>query len=283
LNPRTYLSGELMRAKYPTSWRLPPRGLIVALLALTQSLAATAPKPEATTATGQSPPRACVPAEYIVAIDPGHSSARPGATSARGRVEYEFNAALARAALAGLNDAGFRAGFVVNPDGADLALQQRTMIAARRGARLFLSLHHDSVQPQYLDTWIVAGIPHRFSDRFNGYSVFFSSENADPRGSERFARAIAKGMYDRGIRPSLHHNEPIPGEGRPLVDPRTGVYRFDRLVVLRAATMPAALLEAGIIVNRAEEILVSSDAYRRTVVASITGAVREMCQSGTRE
>ena len=32
---------------------------------------------------------------------------------------------------------------------------------------------------------------------------------------------------------------------RDLVDPEAGVYRYDKLIVLRETTMPAVLLEAG--------------------------------------
>jgi hypothetical protein len=50
-----------------------------------------------------------------------------------------------------------------------------------------------------------------------------------------------------------HHAEPIKGENRELVNPELGIYRFDDLIVLKSAAMPAALLECGVIVNRSEE------------------------------
>ena len=52
-----------------------------------------------------------------------------------------------------------------------------------------------------------------------------------------------------GEKPSLYHAEPIAGENRPLLDRRLGVHRFDGLAVLKTATMPAVLVEAGVIVN----------------------------------
>ena len=71
--------------------------------------------------------------------------------------------------------------------------------------------------------------------------------------------------------------EAIAGEGRPLLDPRTGVYRFDELAVLRSSTIPAVLLEAGVIVNRQEEQKVSTDIFRRKVAGAIASAVNAIC------
>jgi N-acetylmuramoyl-L-alanine amidase len=43
----------------------------------------------------------------------------------------------------------------------------------------------------------------------------------------------------------LHHAEPVAGESRELIDRALGIYRYDELAVLRTATMPAVLFEAG--------------------------------------
>ena len=56
-----------------------------------------------------------------------------------------------------------------------------------------------------------------------------------------------------GEKPSLYHAEPIAGENRLALDRRLGVHRFDGLAVLKTATMPAVLVEAGVIVNPDDE------------------------------
>jgi N-acetylmuramoyl-L-alanine amidase len=191
---------------------------------------------------------------------------------------------LGQAVLADLLKAGYSSSFIINPDGADLALTERTAIATRRRADLFLSLHHDSVQPHYLQKWQAADGSHQnFSDRFAGYSVFFSRFSPAAAASEQFARALAAAMFATGARPSLHHNEPIAGEGRPLLDSRTGVYQFDELAVLRSSTIPAILLEAGVIVNRLEEQRVSTEMFRRKVAGAIVSAVNTRCALEGRE
>jgi N-acetylmuramoyl-L-alanine amidase len=87
--------------------------------------------------------------------------------------------------------------------------------------------------------------------------LFVSRRNVDPPASLACASAIGTAMRGSGFTPSLHHAEPIEGENRPLADAANGVYYYDDLVVLRSATQPALLLEAGVIVNRDEEALLS--------------------------
>ena len=50
---------------------------------------------------------ACEPAEFLVALDPGHSNADPGAISARGVEEVVFNRNLAQLVQETLQQRGF--------------------------------------------------------------------------------------------------------------------------------------------------------------------------------
>jgi N-acetylmuramoyl-L-alanine amidase len=222
---------------------------------------------------------ACNPAEFKIALDVGHYRAKPGATSARGVTEFTYNLLLAREVLAGLRRAGFAAAFLIGESGDPLPLLQRTQIAAQSGAKLFVSLHHDSVQPRYLSQWMVNGQLQHYSDLFHGYSLFVSEKNRHERESEEFARLLGQALLDRGLTPSLHHAEDIPGENRPLLDPRIGLYRFDDLVVLKTSTAPAVLLESGIIVNRLEEQQIHDGNYDTRVAAALLDAIERFCAS----
>jgi N-acetylmuramoyl-L-alanine amidase len=108
-----------------------------------------------------------------------------------------------------------------------------------------VSIHHDSIQTRYL----AAGRQAEFA----GYSVFVSTLNPAFSRSLACARAIGTGLQAAGERPSAYHAEPVAGENRPFIDRRLGVHRYDGLAVLRHATMPAVLVEAGVIVNPGEE------------------------------
>ena len=57
------------------------------------------------------------------------------------------------------------------------------------------------------------------------------------------------------------------------MNPDLGIYRFDDLIVLKSAAMPAVLLECGVIVNRAEEAELLTEQRQQKVVAAIYEAV----------
>ena len=107
--------------------------------------------------------------DFRVAIDIGHSPSTVGAVSARGVPEYNFNRKMAQLLLAKLQqDNRFRGSFIVNETGDDLSLSSRPAIAERRGADLFLSIHHDSVYPEQLSQWVYQGKLMDVCDQFAG-------------------------------------------------------------------------------------------------------------------
>jgi N-acetylmuramoyl-L-alanine amidase len=188
------------------------------------------------------PAQACEPAEFAVA---GHDRVRSGTISARGVPEFEFNVALAREVVARLVAAGFSRALLIGEDGSPRGLRERTAIAERAGAHAFISIHHDSVQPQYLERWTFEGRVREHTTHARGFSLFVSAANGFFAASTELALQIGSELRAGGRRRSVHHAEPIEGENRKVIDRPNGVYRFDELVLLRSAAMPAVLLEAA--------------------------------------
>jgi len=221
----------------------------------------------------------CDRRNFRVVIDVGHSEASPGALSARGVSEYRFNSMLAQAVAETLRRDGFLAVTVVSNQGAgkaDLATRNARANSARPQA--FLSLHHDSVQKQYLEKWTTEfGVEQSYSDKFSGYSIFVSNKNAFSQESVVLAEFLGEELVKRGLSSTKHHAEKIPGEGRPWANEAMGIYRMDNLVVLRGTKAPAALLEAGVIVNRAEELQLASPRRRALVAEAVSGALVKFC------
>jgi N-acetylmuramoyl-L-alanine amidase len=213
-----------------------------------------------------------------IAIDVGHTRASQGAVSARGVGEHAFNEIAASALLEELRHGGDRASFIIDGT-ASRSFDSRAEAAVRGKADLLVSIHHDSVQPRYLDTWNYKGKPHRYSDRFAGYSLFYSGKNARPRESLRLATALGDSLIASGFHPTLHHAEAIPGEHRELVDRKLGVYRFDDLILLKHSSIPAVLVEGGIVVNRDEEQRLTDPRYRRGLVLAIAKGLRRFCET----
>jgi N-acetylmuramoyl-L-alanine amidase len=205
-----------------------------------------------------------------IAIDVGHYREEPGATSARGRAELEFNRDLAAEIKAAFDALGHRT-LVIGADGGMRDLWQRPRAAA--GADFFISVHHDSTQARFQSVWQFEGADQRYSDRFAGFSLFVSREGAALRKSLSCASAIGRELVKAEFKPSLYHADPVLGENRPFADQQYGVHYFDHLAVLRRATMPAVLFEAGVIVHRDEEIRMRDSAVRQHIAASVARGI----------
>jgi N-acetylmuramoyl-L-alanine amidase len=85
-----------------------------------------------------------------------------------------------------------------------------------------------------------------------------------------------------GLKFTTHHDELTNtdkyGRIAPLVDRGRGIYdAYDNLAVLYESRMPAVLFEAGMIVNRAEEQVLSSPARRATIAKAVAEAVERFC------
>ena len=199
-----------------------------------------------------------------IVVDTGHTPQHPGATAASGRVEYAFNLDLSTALARRLLAEGDRV-TRISADGKDIALGDRATHTP--GADLFVSIHHDSMQ----QSWIDAGRQRNY----RGYAIFVSERNPRYAESVRCAKAIGAEMLAAGETPSLYHATPIKGEDRPLIDKHLGVHRFDDLIVLKTAPMPALLIEAGVIVNPDEETRLRDPATIARIAAAITKGIRE--------
>ena len=137
------------------------------------------------------------------------------------------------------------------------------------GMDLFISIHHDSVQPRFLSSWASGGETYYYSDEFSGFSLVVSRLNSHTEVSLKCDSAIGAALRKAGFTPSRYHADPIVGENRPFADEANGVHYFDNLAVLKTASIPALLFEAGVIVNRDEELRMRDPAVRKRIVESI--------------
>jgi N-acetylmuramoyl-L-alanine amidase len=222
---------------------------------------------------------ACNRGEFRIVVDVGHTAEAPGARSARGLREYDFNLRLARGIEEKLLDSGFqRATLQITEGKTRKGLVHRVSVANRGSADLFLSIHHDSVPDRFLDKWQFEGREHGFSDRFKGHSIFVSINNSDFKGSVHFARLLGQQMKARDLHYTPHYTEKFMGHRqRQLVDAEAGVYRYDQLIVLKDTHMPAVLLEAGSIINRDEELVMQSPERQSLISAAVVDAVDDFC------
>jgi N-acetylmuramoyl-L-alanine amidase len=234
------------------------------------ALNAPASKPVATS---------CDPSKFRIVLDVGHTAESEGASSARNVPEFDFNLRLAKAIEEQLKAAGFAETRLLVTEGkARPSLVKRVAAANNLRASLFLSIHHDSVPDKFLEKWEFEGKKSYFSDRFSGYSVFVSHDNPDFKTSLSFAELVAREMKAEGLQYAQQYAQAIMGRYQhPLLNKETGIYSYDQLVVLRTTRMPAVLLEGGSIINRDEELKMSSPERRNIISSAVTAAVREFC------
>ena len=231
----------------------------------------SASKPVATT---------CDPAKFRIVLDVGHTAESEGAISARNVAEFVFNLRLARRIEEKLKAAGFAETRLLLTEGkARRSLVKRVAAANDLQANLFLSIHHDSVPDKFLENWEFEGKKSHFSDRFGGYSVFVSRNNPDFKTSLSFAELVGKEMKAQGLQYAQQYTQAIMGRYQhPLLNKETGVYSYDKLIVLKSTRMPAVLLEAGSIINRDEELKMDSPERRDIISSGVTAAVKEFCE-----
>lgn len=238
-------------------------------------------KPTAVTTASKLFTTRCDPQKFRVVLDVGHTAESEGAISARNTAEFSYNLRLAKVVDQKLKAAGFAETRLLVTEGkARRSLVRRVDNANSWPANLFLSIHHDSVPDKLLETWEFEGKKSHFSDRFSGYSVFVSKANADYGTSFTFAELLAKEMKAQGLEYAKQFTLPIMGKNQhPLLNKETGVYSYDKLIVLKSTRMPAVLLEAGSIINRNEELKMDSAERRNIIAGGVTMAVREFCDS----
>lgn len=181
-----------------------------------------------------------------VAVDVGHGLVDGGARSARGRQEFEFNREFAGILVDALRqrDLAVRE---VNFDGLIGSLAERPRQAA--GSTFFVSIHHDSIASNWLQTWDWDGVAESYTDVKRGFGIFVSERNPDLATSLRCASTIGAVLRRRGFVPSTWHSRK-----HLAADAANGVWYYDNLVVLHRTNLPALLFEAGVIKHREEEL-----------------------------
>lgn len=242
----------------------------------------------------------------LVVLDPGHEPSRPGAVGVCGKEEVIYNDELAAEVASALQEGPFRvlltrgaaAEVAVSTDGdtflapehranwqENQRLYERASIANRFGAAVLLSLHHDSTGAEYQEK--AAGacggkdgkrLKREFSKQGfrTGFSIFIyqGEDKARAEASLAIAQAIGAAFRAAGREPSNYHVESKDCASCRLLDGVNGVYHKN-LAILRASNVPAVLVEAGVIVDQADEKVINRGSFRRGAAKAIREALEQ--------
>lgn len=183
-----------------------------------------------------------------IAIDIGHSTKKPGAISTYGKTEFLYNKELGYITALEISKQ-----YKVNLIGYNGNLDQLSdRVTLAKNSNLFISIHHDSVQEQHLTSQVIDGITYKYTNQSQGYSIFISSKNPYFDLTYKCASSISTALQQNGFKPNHYHNLPIKGESKEFYNKDLAIYRYDNLFVLKNNTIPALLIEAGVIVHPEE-------------------------------
>lgn len=217
---------------------------------------------------------------FVILLDPGHTPQFPGAIGCRGREEIHYNdefVALLEKKLANLPNTKV---LVTRKPGVEIELAERAELGNRSHVGLILAVHHDSANPKYLVESEKDGrksycLSEEFKKKFHtGFSLFVSKKNPLFERSLKFAEALGKEMVSANRPISDYHTEKLENENRVFINKRLGVYQYDDLIVLKKATVPAVLLEVGVISDPKDELFIVDEKNRESLSNAVVRALQ---------
>ena len=194
-----------------------------------------------------------------ICLDPGHGGKDPG-NRLPGRQEKDYALRLAFELRDQLKQAGFKVVFTRSSD-EFIELSERAERARRAGADLFVSLHFNATEGGRAEA--------RGSEVYCLTPVGAASTNARGEGARSGA---FPGNRANGRNMLLAYQIQKSLVGR-LQSGDRGVRRA-RFEVLRGATMPAVLIEAGFLSHPEEGKKIFTAEYRRQIARAITEGIQ---------
>jgi len=214
-----------------------------------------------------------------IVIDPGHGGKDPGTVSPKGVQEKDINLRMSQELADVLRDDFGYEVLLTRTDDSFIPLAERSRIANKANADLFVSLHCNA----------------SLSRKLKGFEVYFLSEDSSDPHANAVARTENAPLALEGessvppaklnaLLRSLVRNANINESSamgslidkhvaQKLSEPSLGVKQAG-FYVLRGAEMPAVLIEAGFLTNPREEKLLQSEKFRARLALGIASAIR---------
>ena len=216
------------------------------------------------------------PGRPLVLIDPGHGGQDPGAISVSGDVsEKQLTLQIARELRDKLAADGRVRIAMTREDDRYLTLDQRSALARRLGASLYVSLHMDSAPNPLARGASIYSLSDVASDaEAERIAKAENSAAARAAGPDGSVRAILSDLVLRSqMTSSANFAERLVRNSQGRVELRPQPHRFANFYVLRSAAVPAVLFEAGYISNVDDEALLRSPEHRQRIVAALAQAI----------
>lgn len=218
--------------------------------------------------------------KHIIVVDAGHGGKDPGCIGRGGTKEKTIVLSVARKLRNALQAAGFGV-YLTRNDDTYLKLNERSAIAEKRRADLFLSIHANANPSRAMKGFSIYTLSEKASDE--EAQKLADAENAadkiDVSGFESFSKDIRIALSSLQQHAVAEMSEEY-ANGCARAFNRAGIeqqpgpaVRHAPLAVLRS-TVPGALIECGHLSNSAEEKLLKNSAHQDKLVAAIVKSVK---------
>ncbi|MBL3539022.1 N-acetylmuramoyl-L-alanine amidase [Aminivibrio sp.] len=238
-------------------------------------------KPAASPAPVLDPKRNSGP--KIVVIDPGHGGKDPGAV-ANGIREKDVNLSVSLLLAQKLKKDGYDVRLTRDRD-VYITLQQRTDLANKWNADVFVSIHANALPPGRHATGMEIYIMALPTDKdAMQLAIIENREIAEGSSGESAQAADKKTRMLLSILGDMQQNAKInestgfaeclfkEGSGRGIKMRRVAQAPF---FVLRGAAMPAVLIEAGFLTEKSEARMLGDKKYQEKMTASLAGGIAQ--------
>src|SRR5438874_1798399 len=215
----------------------------------------------------------------VIALDPGHGGADPGAISPEGYYEKNLTLATARE-LARQLDATGRYRPILTRDGDRFVALRDRITRARAGhAELLLSIHADALPDSAMRGLSVYTLSDQASDRETAALAMRENRDGFIAGLRlpRKQRDIGAVLFDMARRQTNNRSLTLAraivaelGRAVPLLE---RPHRAAGFVVLTAPDTPSALVELGCLSNPADERLLTQRGYQQRLAQALVHAI----------
>jgi N-acetylmuramoyl-L-alanine amidase len=226
------------------------------------------------------------PEDFLIAVDAGHGGIDTGAIGAGDKVlEKDVTLAFAKALAERINrEKGIKA-FLTRDDDTFISLSERVVIARQRGAKLFISLHADTLRQKDIRGATVYTISDKASDalaaslaeRENLSDGIAGVEIKDEPAEVTDILIDLTRRETQAFSIQLAENVLKSFEGQ--IEVINNPLRHAGFRVLQAPDVPSILLELGFLSNPKDETLLTDPDWQKKTADLITRAVMKYLDS----
>lgn len=216
----------------------------------------------------------------LVVIDAGHGGHDPGASGAEREREKDMTLALAKSLRDQLLANGRVRVAMTRDTDRFLVLEERSDIARRLGADLFISLHADAAQSTSARGATVYTLSDKASDAV-AEAIAARENRADTvngvslSDKGQIVSSILVDLARREMRGrSIRFGELVVRESEGLIRFHATPQREAAFIVLKSLDLPSALIEAGYISNEEDARAMRDPAWRKGFSRSLAQAIQ---------